>query len=143
MYMRKGLGIFLENREKPADLYLYTHLLPSYLLTPSFSSSSSSLPSSLFTPLTSLLTPHPSPLTPSPGTPSPPQSVQLMVVNQTNILVSWQPPLDDGHLEILEYNVRGALPSPPPPLFLSLPLSPSFPLSLPPPVTNKQYPYLQ
>ena len=40
-----------------------------------------------------------------PGTPSPPLDVTLSIANQTNVNVTWKPPLDDGHLQLLGYSV--------------------------------------
>ena len=39
------------------------------------------------------------------GTPSAPRNVLLKVMDQTNIVVTWDRPEDDGHLELLEYSV--------------------------------------
>jgi hypothetical protein len=39
------------------------------------------------------------------GTPSSPLDVTLSIANQTNINVTWKPPLDDGHLQLLGYSV--------------------------------------
>jgi hypothetical protein len=47
---------------------------------------------------------HP-PLSSYPGTPSSPLDVTLSIANQTNINVTWKPPLDDGHLQLLGYSV--------------------------------------
>ena len=41
----------------------------------------------------------------TPGTPSAPIITKLRIVNLSSISVSWNPPEDTGHLEILEYCV--------------------------------------